>query len=64
MVPVIVLAISVAAFGLIAGERFFSLFNLSLIMQQGDHHRHPGGGAEPESSWTAGMDLSVAAIMG
>ncbi len=34
MVPVIVLIVSIAAFGLIAGGRFFSAFNLSLIMQQ------------------------------
>ena len=34
LVPVIVLLISLAAFGLIAGGRFFSAFNLSLILQQ------------------------------
>ena len=34
MVPVIILFVSVAAFGLIAGGKFFSAFNLSLIIQQ------------------------------
>ncbi len=33
-VPVIVLVASIAVFGAIAGERFFSPFNLTLIMQQ------------------------------
>lgn len=32
LVPVIVLAASIAIFGMIAGERFFSPFNLTLIM--------------------------------
>jgi len=62
MVPVIVLAISVAAFGLIAGERFFSLFNLSLIMQQVTIIGILAA-AQSLIILTAGIDLSVAAIM-
>ena len=34
MVPVIILILSVVTFGLIAGGKFFSAFNLSLIIQQ------------------------------
>lgn len=62
MVPVIILIMSVIAFGFIAGGRFFSLFNLSLIMQQ------VGivgilACAQTLIILTAGIDLSVAAIM-
>ena len=34
IVPVIILILSVIAFGFIAGGKFFSAFNLSLIVQQ------------------------------
>lgn len=62
MVPVIILIMSVIAFGFIAGGKFFSLFNLSLIMQQ------VGivgilACAQTLIILTAGIDLSVAAIM-
>ena len=62
MVPVIVLAVSVAAFGLIAGGRFFSPFNLSLIMQQVTVIGILAA-AQSLIILTAGIDLSVAAIM-
>jgi len=62
MVPVIVLLISIAAFGVLAGGRFFSAFNMSLIMQQ-----VPIIGilaaAQSLMILTAGIDLSVGAIM-
>ena len=62
MVPVIILIMSVVSFGFIAGDKFFSLFNLSLIMQQ------VGivgilACAQTLIILTAGIDLSVAAIM-
>lgn len=62
MVPVIILILSVVAFGFIAGGKFFSMFNLSLIMQQ------VGivgilAIAQTLIILTAGIDLSVAAIM-
>jgi len=61
MVPVIVLAMSVLAFGVIA-PNFFSAFNLSLIMQQ---VAIVGILAAAQSLiiLTAGIDLSVAAVM-
>ncbi|MBP0615560.1 ABC transporter permease [Jiella mangrovi] len=61
MVPVIVLLLSVAAFG-IAAPNFFSAFNLSLIMQQ---VAIVGILAAAQSLviLTAGIDLSVAAVM-
>ena len=62
MVPVIVLAASIAAFGLIAGGRFFSPFNLSLIMQQVSIIGILAA-AQSIIIITAGIDLSVAAIM-
>ena len=62
LVPVIVLVISVAAFGLIAGGRFFSPFNLSLIMQQVSIIGMLAA-AQSLIIITAGIDLSVAAIM-
>ncbi len=62
MVPVIVLAISVIAFGLIAGEKFFAPFNLSLIMQQVSIIGILAA-AQSLVILTAGIDLSVAAIM-
>lgn len=62
MVPVIILIMAIAVFGFIAGGRFFSLFNLSLIMQQ---VAIVGilACAQTLIILTAGIDLSVAAIM-
>lgn len=62
LVPVIVLAVAIVAFGLIAGGRFFSALNLSLILQQVSII---GMLAVAQSLivLTAGIDLSVAAIM-
>ncbi|MXU66440.1 ABC transporter permease [Oceanomicrobium pacificus] len=62
MVPVIILLLSVIVFGFVAGGRFFSLFNLSLIMQQ---VAIVGilACAQTLIILTAGIDLSVAAIM-
>ena len=48
MVPAIVLVISVIGFGLIAGDRFFHPFNLSLIIQQVSVIGISGRGAEPD----------------
>lgn len=62
LVPVIVLALSLAVFGLIAGSRFFSAFNLSLIMQQVSIIGILAA-AQSLIILTAGIDLSVAAIM-
>lgn len=62
LVPVIVLGISLAAFGVIAGGRFFSAFNLSLILQQVSIIGILAA-AQSMIIITAGIDLSVAAIM-
>ena len=62
LVPVIVLVISLISFGLIAGGRFFSAFNLSLIMQQVSIIGILAA-AQSMIIITAGIDLSVAAIM-
>ena len=62
MVPVIILAVSVAVFGLVAGERFFSAFNLSLIIQQVTVIGFLAA-AQTLIILTAGIDLSVGAIM-
>jgi fructose transport system permease protein len=62
MVPVIVLILSVITFGLIAGDRFFHPFNLSLIMQQVSVIGILAA-AQSLVILTAGIDLSVAAIM-
>jgi fructose transport system permease protein len=62
MVPVIVLLVSLIGFGLIAGERFFHPFNLSLIMQQVSVIGILAA-AQSLVILTAGIDLSVAAIM-
>ncbi|MEC3860158.1 ABC transporter permease [Mesobacterium sp. TK19101] len=62
LVPVIVLLISLVAFGLIAGGRFFSAFNLTLIMQQVSIIGILAA-AQSMIIITAGIDLSVAAIM-
>jgi fructose transport system permease protein len=62
MVPVIVLAASIIVFGIVAGERFFSPFNLSLILQQVSIIGMLAA-AQSLIIITAGIDLSVAAIM-
>ena len=62
LVPVIVLVVAVLAFGLIAGERFFTPFNLTLIMQQVSIIGMLAA-AQSLVIITAGIDLSVAAIM-
>ena len=62
LVPVIVLIVAIAVFGLIAGERFFSPFNLTLIMQQVSIIGILAA-AQSLVIITAGIDLSVAAIM-
>lgn len=62
LVPVIVLLAAIGAFGLIAGGRFFSAFNLTLIMQQVSIIGILAA-AQSLIIITAGIDLSVAAIM-
>ena len=62
MVPIIILAASVAVFGMVAGERFFSAFNLSLIIQQVTVIGFLAC-AQTLIILTAGIDLSVGAIM-
>ncbi len=62
LVPLIVLALSVAVFGLILGGRFFSPFSLSLILQQVAIVGIVGS-AQTLVVLTAGIDLSVGAIM-
>ncbi len=62
MVPVIVLGLSIVVFGFIAGDRFFHPFNLSLIMQQVSIIGILAA-AQSLIILTAGIDLSVAAIM-
>lgn len=62
LVPVIVLVVAIAAFGLVAGGSFFSAFNLSLIMQQVSIIGILAA-AQSLIIITAGIDLSVAAIM-
>lgn len=62
LVPVFVLLISVLAFWVVAGPRFFSAFNLSLIMQQVSVIGILAA-AQSLVILTAGIDLSVAAIM-
>ncbi|MFC3852172.1 ABC transporter permease [Salinispirillum marinum] len=62
MVPLIVLLMSVGVFGLVLGERFFSPFALTLILQQ---VQIVGIIAAAQSLiiLTKGIDLSVGAIM-
>ncbi|GGB25221.1 ABC transporter permease [Allosediminivita pacifica] len=62
LVPVIVLLVSIAVFGLVAGDRFFSAFNLTLIMQQVSIIGILAA-AQTLIILSAGIDLSVAAIM-
>ena len=61
-VPLIVLILSVAIFGLIIGERFFSPFAMTLILQQVAIVGFVGA-AQTLIVLTAGIDLSVGAIM-
>ena len=62
MVPVLVLAASVAAFGLLLGNRFFSPQTLNFILQQVTLVGIVGV-AQTLIILTAGIDLSVGAIM-
>ncbi|MCO5734483.1 ABC transporter permease [Rhizobium sp. SSA_523] len=61
-VPLIVLLLSLTVFGLILGTKFFSAFSLTLILQQ---VAITGiiGAAQTLVILTAGIDLSVGAIM-
>ncbi len=62
MVPIIVLVVSTVIFGMVAGGRFFSAFNLTLIIQQVSIIGVLAA-AQSLVILTAGIDLSVAAIM-
>jgi fructose transport system permease protein len=62
IVSVVILLLSVAAFGLIVGSRFFTPFNFSLIVQQVTVISVLGA-AQTLVILTAGIDLSVGAIM-
>ena len=62
LVPLIVLILSVVVFGLIIGGKFFSPFAMSLILQQVAIVGFVGA-AQTLVILTAGIDLSVGAIM-
>ena len=62
LVPLVVLVISVATFGVILGGKFFSPFALTLILQQVAIVGIVGA-AQSLVILTAGIDLSVGAIM-
>ena len=62
LVPLIVLVLSVAIFGALLGSKFFSPFSLSLILQQVAIVGIVGA-AQTLVVLTAGIDLSVGAIM-
>jgi len=62
LVPLIVLIVSIAVFGLLLGTRFFSSFALTLILQQVAIVGIVGA-AQSLVILTAGIDLSVGAIM-
>jgi len=62
LVPLIVLLVSVAAFGVLVGNKFFSPFALTLILQQVAIVGIVGA-AQTLVILTAGIDLSVGAIM-
>ncbi|OSQ38519.1 ABC transporter permease [Thalassospira mesophila] len=62
MIPVIVLILSIIIFGALAGPKFFSPFNLSLIVQQVSIIGILAA-AQSLVILTAGIDLSVGAIM-
>ncbi len=61
-VPLIVLVLSVAGFGIIVGSKFFSAFSMTLILQQVAVIGIVGA-AQTLVILTAGIDLSVGAIM-
>ncbi|MDA8870021.1 ABC transporter permease [Rhizobiaceae bacterium] len=61
-VPLIVLVVSIAVFGLVLGSKFFSPFVLTLILQQVAIVGIVGA-AQTLVILTAGIDLSVGAIM-
>lgn len=61
-VPLIVLVLSLVGFGLFAGKSFFSAYNMSLIVQQVSIIGVLAA-AQSLIILTAGIDLSVAAIM-
>lgn len=62
LVPLIVLVVSIAIFGLLLGPKFFSSFALTLILQQVAIVGIVGA-AQSLVILTAGIDLSVGAIM-
>ena len=62
LVPLIVLVLSVIVFGLVIGGKFFSPFAMSLILQQVAIVGFVGA-AQTLVILTAGIDLSVGAIM-
>ena len=62
LVPLTVLVVGVAIFGVVAGPRFYAPFNLSLVLQQVTIIATLGI-AETLVILTAGIDLSVGAIM-
>jgi len=62
IIPIIVLLVSLLAFGVLAGDRFFSAFNMSLILQQVSIIGILAS-AQTLIILTAGIDLSVAAVM-
>jgi len=62
MVPLIVLVLSLIIFGALLGHKFFSLFSLGLILQQVAITGIVGA-AQTLVILTAGIDLSVGAIM-
>ena len=61
-VPLIVLVLSVAIFGVLVGGKFFTAFSLTLILQQVAIVGIVGA-AQTLVILTAGIDLSVGAIM-
>jgi fructose transport system permease protein len=62
IVPLLVLVLSIALFSIVVGARFFHPFNLSLILQQVTIIAIVGS-AQTLVILTAGVDLSVGAIM-
>jgi fructose transport system permease protein len=62
LVPLVVLAISLAVFSLLVGERFYHPFTLTLILQQVAIVGIVGA-AQTLVILTAGIDLSVGAVM-
>jgi fructose transport system permease protein len=62
IVPVLVLVVSIALFSALVGGRFFHPFNLSLVLQQVTIIAIVGS-AQTLVILTAGVDLSVGAIM-